>query len=75
MRIKLTTICEESNWHLATVIDRLYDAGLLRKDAEAFAAFAFADHAEVRDQDPEDVVTDEQWEQLETTGDGWVIDW
>ena len=66
--IDLTGICEKSQWHLGTAIDRLMAAGLDRADADAFAAFQFAMYAVemggVCDGKPEDKLTAEQWERL-----------
>ena len=63
-KINLTEICEAENWHLASVRKRMEGEGIDARDAEAFAAFAFADEATVRDDAPEDLVTDEQYNRL-----------
>jgi hypothetical protein len=63
-KIDLTAIFEREDWHLASCISALTDAGLSREDAEAFADFAFNDFAKVRDRDPEDCVTDTQYDRL-----------
>ena len=62
-RIDLTKILEDEEWHLSSVIAALKLAGLTQEDAEAFAAFAFADKAESRDADLElSVVQDRRLE-------------
>lgn len=65
-RIDLTAIMADSDMHLATVIERLQAEGLTRRDAEAFADYAFNAMAIVRDVDPEDCLTAEQRERLTT---------
>jgi hypothetical protein len=62
--IDLTQICENAAWHLATAIDALVASGLSRQDAEAFAGFAFREHAKVGDGKPEDFIDDAQYERL-----------
>ena len=47
--IGLSSICEAKRWHLASVIHELVACGLSRRDAEAFADFAFAAQAAVYD--------------------------
>lgn len=42
-RINLNDACRRADWHLASVIDNLMDAGLNRDDAESFASYAFAE--------------------------------
>jgi len=71
-RINLTETCKAAEWHLATTIDKLMAANLPREDAEAFAAFAFAEQG---GGDAEQEVTDEQWDRLEWTGIGmaWEV--
>lgn len=67
-KIDLTGICVAANWHLQSVIEALVGAGVERRDAECFAAFAFADFALECggdcDGDPSDELTAEQWERL-----------
>lgn len=72
-RIDLTAVCLTADWHLATVESRLVAAGLSMSDAAAFAAFEFADHAETRDCDPEECVTDEQWERIASVDGAHLI--
>jgi len=57
--VNLTALCENERWHLASVIGRLLDIGLERRDAEAFASLAFADAAVAGDW-PDELVTPEQ---------------
>ena len=76
-RINLTETCKAAEWHLATTIDKLLAANLPRDDAEAFAAFAFAEQG---GGDAEQEVTDEQWDRLELSGEerpsiGRAADW
>jgi len=62
--IGLSSICESCRWHLASVIHELVACGLTRRDAEAFADFAFAAQAAVHD-DPLEL-TPEQFLRLST---------
>lgn len=63
--INLSKVCTDADWHYATVIERLEIAGLDRSDAEAYAGFAFAEHAgRGADRKPADCVTDEQYDRL-----------
>lgn len=72
--IPLGAVCAACEWHLAAVIGALQKAGLSRVDAEAFAAFAFAERAEVRDTDPRDHLNAEQWARLVDLGGGsWAV--
>lgn len=61
--VAVEAICEEEDWHLATVIRRLQAAGLSRDDAEVFAQFVFDDHSTTGLR-PEDELTEEQWARL-----------
>ena len=70
--INLTQICIACKWHLATTQAMLVDHGLSRRDAQAFAAFAFADHAEVGD-NPDDLLTDDQNDRLAFVRDEWLV--
>ena len=70
-RINLTETCKAAEWHLATTIDKLLAANLPRDDAEAFAAFAFAEQG---GGDAEQEVTDEQWDRLElSSASDWMV--
>lgn len=63
--VKLSTICEGIGWNRLAVKDYLQiEEGMSPADAEAYTAFAFCEHAKVRDCKPEDYLTDEQWERL-----------
>jgi len=71
-RINLTETCKAAEWHLATTIDKLLAANLSRDDAEAFAAFAFAEQGQCGY--PEQEVTDEQWDRLElSSASDWIV--
>lgn len=67
-KINLTQICNSADWHLQSIIDALAEAGLDRRDAECFAAFASAAYAMefggACDGDPRDELTDDQWDRL-----------
>jgi len=63
-KIALDAICEREQWHRRSVIDALVGEGLTLAEAEAYTSFAFADHATVSDDRPEDLVSEEQWERL-----------
>ena len=62
--INLSTVCADANWHRLTVIDELVAKGVARADAAAFVDFIFCDHANVADDNPDDVVTEAQYERL-----------
>lgn len=47
--VDLTGICEGAGWHLASAIDALTELGIDKRDAEAYADFAFAERAAVSD--------------------------
>ncbi|MBU1249471.1 MAG: hypothetical protein KKB70_12275 [Proteobacteria bacterium] len=66
-KIDLDQICKDADWHLATAVDRLKELGFSRAEAEAFAEFAFNEHAQVTDLASEDLVTDEQWARISFT--------
>uniref|UniRef100_A0A6M3L6X8 Uncharacterized protein n=1 Tax=viral metagenome TaxID=1070528 RepID=A0A6M3L6X8_9ZZZZ len=67
--INLTAICVAAEWHLATAIAELEEAGFSRADAAAFAGFVFNEAAiqsgGLVDQASDDFVAEEQWERLE----------
>jgi len=67
--INLTALCENERWHLASVIARLQQIGLERRDAQAFACFAFADAAVAGDW-PDELVTPEQRARLTRGAEG-----
>lgn len=68
--INLSRTARENGWHLASVTAALEKKGLPRWEADAFAAFVFADAAAVRDGEPEEHLTDEQWERLSVRREG-----
>ena len=63
-KIDATAIAEAANWHLATTIDALHSAGLNRGEAGDFAAYLFCEYATVSDHEPEEYLTDEQYQRL-----------
>lgn len=62
--VDLTGACEAGDWHPASVMEKLREQGLSQADAEAYTYFAFEEAAVARDADPEDYVSNEQWERL-----------
>ena len=74
MKINITKVCKDANWHLRTAIDEL-SKHLSQRDAEAFVYFVFADHSVSYNEEgrAEDQVTDEQWDRLELDGTDWCI--
>ena len=65
--INLCAVAVESNWHLATIIEKLTAAGLTRGDAEAFADFICNEYACLNgtsDHDSEECVNDAQYDRL-----------
>lgn len=63
-RINVTLAAQAAKWHRQSTIDAIVNQGLTPADAAAFTQFVFDDHAEIRDEQPEDAVTDEQWARL-----------
>ena len=64
--INIQAIAEEKQWHRASVIEAIAkDCGLSYSEAEDYTDFLFADHAAVRDMEPEEYLSDVQWEALE----------
>ena len=47
--IDLTGICEDAGWHSASATDTLVELGIDKRDAEAYLADVFAQHAAVTD--------------------------
>jgi len=81
MKINITKVCKDANWHLRTAIDEL-SKHLSWEEAESFVEFVFADYSCDMGGDPinydeegraEDQVTDEQWDRLELDGTDWCI--
>jgi hypothetical protein len=80
--INITQLCRDANWHLRTAIEEL-SKHLSWEEAESFAEFAFADHADemggvrlsiLLDGRPEDYLTDEQWDRLSLKKSDWVLE-
>jgi len=63
-KIKPIEICIREDWHRASVVDAFKAEGLNHEDAEAFTDWAFASVAVAKDTEPEDCLTDAQWERL-----------
>ena len=47
--VDLRGVCEDENWHLASVVRFLVTLGISRRDAEAYADFMFHENAATRD--------------------------
>ena len=60
--IDLTGVCENEDWHLASVERALVELGISKRDAEAFTDFAFHVSAAVTD-DPAELSV-EQFQRL-----------
>lgn len=65
--IELEAVAVENKWHMQSTIEALAAKGLAFADAEAFAAFIFAEVAKVREAGMKstDYLSDDQWNRLE----------
>jgi len=68
--VNLTEVCMAARWHRPTAVEALEELGFPLRDAEAFVAFAFADHVAVKVRAPAEHLTDDQSRRLSLASEG-----